>query len=62
LLWESLASSDPDVPTKIWGISGANQWVLDVAIECRLSLRAQNCLALQGMKPPSPYLAHGLYL
>ena len=62
LLWESLASSDPDAPTKIWGISGANQWVLDVATACRLSLRGQNCLALRGMKPPTPYLAHGLYL
>jgi ribosomal protein S18 acetylase RimI-like enzyme len=62
LLWESLASSDPDVSMKIWGISGANQWVLDVATTCRLSLRPQNCLALRGMKPPTPYLAHGLYL
>lgn len=62
LLWESLASSQPGVSTKIWAISGANQWVLDVATACRLSLRAQNCLALRGMKPPTPYLVHGLYL
>jgi hypothetical protein len=62
LLWESLASSDPDVPTRVWGISGANQWILDVVTACRLSLRGENCLALKGMKSPAPYLAHGLYL
>jgi GNAT superfamily N-acetyltransferase len=62
LLWESLASSDPDVPTRVPGITGVNQWVLDVATDCRMSLRPEGCLAVRGMKPPSPYLAHGLYL
>ena len=47
LLWEVLAGSSPNEP---------------VTVACRLSLWSSGYLALQGMKPPAPYLHSGHFL
>jgi GNAT superfamily N-acetyltransferase len=56
LLWETLAASSPDTPVTVPHVTAANEWALDVGLECRLRLGTRGFLALRGMKPPSPYL------
>lgn len=58
LVWEGLASSDPDVPVEIGHVSPANQWALDVAMAARLQVHARGFLALRHMKDPAPYVPH----
>lgn len=62
LLWEALASSDPDVPVEIGRVSPANAWALDVATAARLQLHTRSFLATRHLKPPAPYIPHGTFL
>ena len=62
LLWEGLASSDPDVPVEIGHVSPANQWALDVAVAARLEIHARGFLALRHAAEPAPYLPHPTFL
>ena len=62
LLWEALASSDPQVPVQIGHVSPANQWALEVATEARLEIHPRGFLALRGMKDPAPYIPHSTLL
>jgi GNAT superfamily N-acetyltransferase len=62
LMWEALASTDPDEPVEIGHVSPANDWAVDLAMEARLSVHSHGFLALRGMKEPSPYIPHGTLL
>ena len=62
LLWEALASAPADAPTEFGHITAANEWAIDVGMAARLELHTMGYLALRGMKPPSPYLHHGVFL
>lgn len=62
LLWETLASTTPDAEVTIGHVTAANQWALDVGLAARLPVRTAGYLALRGMKPPAPYLHHGVFL
>ena len=60
LLWTALAEG-PDVAT-IGHVTAANPWVLDVGFAARLELHTEGYLALDGMKPPAPYVHNGALL
>lgn len=60
LLWEALASSDG--PTEVAHVTAANEWAVDVGMAARLDLHQQGFLALRDMRPPAPYLHHGVFL
>ena len=62
LMWEALASSDPDTLVDVAHVTAANEWALDVAIAARLEVHLRGHLALRHMKPPAPYLHHGTFL
>ena len=62
LLWEALAASDPEVPVSVPHVTSANEWAVDVGMAARLELRTRGYLALQGMRPPAPYLHSGHFL
>lgn len=62
VLWEALAGSDPESPVSVGHVSGANQWVLDVAMAARMEVSTPGFLALRGMTEPHPYLPHGTVL
>jgi GNAT superfamily N-acetyltransferase len=62
VLWESLAASSPETPVTVPGVTAVNEWALDVAMACRLSLGTSGYLALRGMKPPTPYLHSAHFL
>jgi hypothetical protein len=60
LLWEALAATG-DKAT-ISHITSANGWAVDVGMAARLELHTSGYLALRGMRPPAPYLHHGVFL
>lgn len=62
LMWEALASSNPDVPVEIGRISPANAWALDVAMAARLEVHPRNFLATRHLRPPTPYIPHSTFL
>jgi GNAT superfamily N-acetyltransferase len=62
LMWEALASSDPDVPVRVGHVTGANQWALDVAVEARLSIFGHGFLGVRNARVPAPYLPHPTFL
>ncbi len=62
LLWEALASSTPGEKTEVPHITAANEWAIDVGMAARMELHTIGYLALRGMKPPAPYLHHGVFL
>lgn len=62
LLWEALAATGPDGKATISHITAANPWAVDVGMEARLDLHQSGYLALRGMKPPAPFLHHGVFL
>lgn len=61
LLWAALAASEPGCMVAVEGATGANQWALDVAVAARLGFTHDGYLALRGLKPPAPYLHHGVF-
>lgn len=62
LLWEALAATDPDAEVELAHVTAANEWAIDVGMAARLDLHQSGYLALRGMKPPVPYLHHGVFL
>ena len=62
LMWEALASTDPDEPVEIAHVSPANDWAVDLAMAARLDVWSSGFLALRGMKEPTPYIPHGSLL
>lgn len=62
LLWEAVASCPPDTTLTIPHVTAANEWAIDVGLAARLSVDTAGYLALRGMKPPTPYLHHGVLL
>ena len=60
LLWAVLADAGPSVT--VGHLTGANDWAVDVGLAARLDLHQSGYLALRGMKPPSPYVHHGVLL
>jgi GNAT superfamily N-acetyltransferase len=62
LMWEALASSPPGSEVSVAHVTAVNDWALDVGLAARLSVRTSGHLALQGMRPPMPYLHHGSFL
>lgn len=62
LLWEALASSNPDEPVEIAHVTAANEWAIDVGMGARLDLHPDGYLGLRQMKPPMPYLPSGRFL
>ena len=58
LMWEALASADPDRPVEVRHVSPANDWAVDVAVAARLSVGSRGFLALRRMKEPAPYIPH----
>ncbi|MGA8996040.1 MAG: GNAT family N-acetyltransferase [Nocardioidaceae bacterium] len=62
LLWATLAACDPEAPVSVEHVSAANQWAIDVATDCRLSLGTRGFLGVRGMRPPTPYLPSGQFL
>jgi GNAT superfamily N-acetyltransferase len=61
LLWEALASTQGD-EASVHHVTAANEWALDVGFAVRLSPYPAGYLALRGMRPPVPYLHHGVFL
>jgi GNAT superfamily N-acetyltransferase len=62
LLWETLAATSPDEPVEVAHLTAANEWAVDVGMECRLELWTSGYLGLRGMKPPTPYVHSGHFL
>lgn len=62
LLWEALAGSSPTVNCDVGHVTAANEWAIDVGLAARLHLYTSGYLALRNMKPPTPYLHHGVFL
>jgi GNAT superfamily N-acetyltransferase len=61
LLWAALAFCG-DEEIHIGPVTGANQWVFDVALPAGLTPAGSGFLALRGMAPPAPYIPHGALL
>lgn len=61
LLWAALALCGED-EISIDYVTGANQWVFDVAFAARLVAGQTGYLALRGLAPPTPYVPHGALL
>jgi GNAT superfamily N-acetyltransferase len=62
LLWETLAATTPDQRCVVGHLTSANEWAVDVGMAARMDLHTHGYLALQGMKPPTPYLPSGHFL
>lgn len=58
LLWEVLAGAPLGATVELGGVSAANQWALEVGTEAGLQIGQGDYLAVRGMKPPTPYVAH----
>lgn len=61
LLWAALALCGEE-EISFGPVTGANQWVFDVALPARLVATRSGYVALRGMAPPTPYLPHGALL
>jgi len=61
LLWESLAAAPHGASLTQAHVTAANEWAIDVGIAARLALAPAGYLALRGMRPPAPYLHHGVF-
>jgi GNAT superfamily N-acetyltransferase len=62
LLWEALAASRPGERFEVQHVTAANEWAIDVGMAARLELHTSGYLATRNMKPPAPYLHHGVFL
>lgn len=62
LLWAALAASSPDRPCEVGHVTAVNEWAVDVGMAARMSLHTRGYLALRGMRPPMPYVHHGVFL
>ncbi|MFY0405588.1 GNAT family N-acetyltransferase [Solicola sp. PLA-1-18] len=55
LLWESIARTPGDT-FAVRHVTGEQDWLVDVAMAARLTLRHEGFLALQWMRPPRTYV------
>lgn len=62
LLWEGLAATTPGEPSSVGHLTAANPWAVDIGMACRMELHTSGYLAVSGMKPPTPYIHHGVFL
>jgi GNAT superfamily N-acetyltransferase len=62
LLAEALAGSTPGERFQVDHVTAANEWAVDLGLATRLELHTSGYLALRTMKPPAPYLHHGVFL
>ena len=62
LLWECLAAAPAGEQSGIGHLTAANPWAVEVGLACRMQLHTAGYLGLRGMKPPAPYLHHGVFL
>lgn len=62
LLWAAIATTDPHGTFAIDHITPENEWAIDAGMAARMDLHVVGYLALRNMKPPAPYLAHGIFL
>ena len=56
LLWDALAAVPEGVQVTVDGLTGEQDWAIDVAMQARLSVYQRGYLALRFMKPPAPYV------
>ncbi|QYJ05536.1 GNAT family N-acetyltransferase [Nocardioides panacisoli] len=61
LLWASMALCEA-TELSIDYVTGANQWVFDVALPAGLTPTSRGYLALRGLREPTPYLPHSSLL
>lgn len=61
LLWECLAATPHGETVTQAHVTAANEWAIDVGMQARLALEPAGYLGLRGMKPPAPYLHHGVF-
>lgn len=50
--------SAPGATVRQGGVTAANQWALDIALEAGLRVGTRGHLAVPGMRPPTPYVHH----
>lgn len=62
LMWECLAATDPDEASAVGHLTAANPWAIDIGLACRMELHTSGYFAVSGMKPPAPYIHHGVFL
>ena len=62
LAWEAFAASSPVHPVTLAQVTAENEWAVDVGMAARLDLHQRGYLAIRNMRPPRPYLPHGVLL
>jgi ribosomal protein S18 acetylase RimI-like enzyme len=62
LLWECLAAAPDGEQAGVGHLTAANPWAIDIGMACRMQLHTSGYLAVRGMKPPAPYIHHGVFL
>lgn len=60
LLWAVLADAEGE--TTVGHLTAANHWAVEVGMAARLVLDQEGYLGLRGMRPPAPYVHHGVLL
>ena len=56
LLWDALAATHEGEQVTVSGLTGEQDWAIDVATEAGLAVYQRGYLALRFMKPPAPYI------
>ncbi len=49
-------------PVTLAHVTAENEWAVDVGMAARLDLHQRGYLAIRNMRPPRPYLPHGVLL
>lgn len=62
LLWAAVTLAPDDVDWSVDHVTAQNEWAIDALLAVGLQPVQRGYLALRGMKPPVPYLHHGLFL
>ncbi len=62
LLWRAIAATPQGEDFSVYGLTGAQRWAVDVALDARLRLGPCGPMFLRGDRPyPGPYAPSGLY-
>lgn len=62
LLWDALATTEAGEPVTVSGLTGEQDWAIDVASAAGLGVYQRGYLALRFMKPPAPYIPSAHFL
>lgn len=62
LLWDALAATQDGTAVTVSGLTGEQDWAVDVASEAGLAVYQRGYLALRFMKPPAPYVPSAHFL